>query len=188
MSPGCLSEPFLKNGLQKIEIFWPFWSFLECRTINTIKFEVFGRFWESMSEIYFSIKKTQIWPRGRTSHPYGSSSQLYVDVHIVWYARSFTGPSLFWHFRKFTGGHKCPKSQKPSQFKGEISKNRKNPQNLNAFQNFFEFTGGTGGTGVHPKTALDRALPGPNNFNRLLSSFELLVKPTGSTYCMLCVE
>ena len=57
------------------------------------------------------------------------------------------GPSLFWHFRKFTGGHKPPKSQKPSQFKGEISKNRKNPQNLNAFQNFFEFTGGTGGRG-----------------------------------------
>ena len=48
---------------------------------------------------------------------------------------------------KIYGGHKPPKSQKPSQFKGEISKNRKNPQNLNAFQKFFEFTGGTGGRG-----------------------------------------
>ena len=49
---------------------------------------------------------------------------------------------------KIYGGHKCPKSQKPSQFKGEISKNRKNPQNLNAFQKNFEFTGGTGGRGA----------------------------------------
>ena len=40
------------------------------------------------------------------------------------------------------------KSQKPSQFKGEISKNRKNPQNLNAFQKKIEFMGVMGDRGA----------------------------------------
>ena len=65
-------EPFSKNDLQKIDIFRPFWSILECGSINSVNFGGFPSFSRSFSQIYFLIKKTQIWPRVRTSYPYGS--------------------------------------------------------------------------------------------------------------------
>ena len=55
----------------KIQIFRPFWSFFDGVTMNPSKFEVFGTLSQSISEIYFSIKKTQIRPSFHTSHPYG---------------------------------------------------------------------------------------------------------------------
>ena len=59
-------------------------------------------------------------------------------------------PVFGFQLSRFSGGMKIPKSQKPSEFKGEISKNRKNPQNLNAFQKNLEFTGARGGTHSDP--------------------------------------
>ena len=62
---------------------------------------------------------------------------------------------MFFNFSD-SRGMKTPKSQKPSEFKGEISKNRKNPHNLKDFFEKFSSRGGSGGTKIAQRRACSR--------------------------------